>query len=387
MEIIDLKNVYFISESIPHDGYASSVIFYRHLERFKKSGHRIFVIIPNYANLENTPFYNDIHDKFTILKVPLGKWWLFPYNYKNAVSRTIRFSLLYLLFRSTLLKFPPSFIITYFYGEYLNGFASFLKSIFKCKMGTFLHDDKHLLNNTDEKNHKKYDLAISKASSVIWSVSEKLKIPGSTANNYLVIPPIPEGIANSLSVKWKDDFYKPVIGFSGTLYQSYIPIFKAMAEILNKKSGKIKIISKYEADLKVQFKAYPNIEIIPFFDKNIDAILYLRDNCSALFCGYPNDLQEMPWIYNCFPSKFVEFSHTKLPIILSGPISTSLADWAITNNWQLFTANLTNESITGLIDRISNQTDWENNAKNTEKIAKIYFDPDEIHKNLEKSLD
>ncbi|KRT15830.1 hypothetical protein ASU31_12660 [Pedobacter ginsenosidimutans] len=381
-----MKNIYFISESTPGQGFGSYVIFYRHLIRLKQNNYKVHIVIPNYKNIFEDDSFIALQKEFTVLLVPFRKWWYPPYRFNHKLLRTFRYLLLYLGIRNYLVKNPPFFILTYFYLNYLNGFSVFLKKIFKCKLGIFLHDDKYLLAGQTEEVFVKYDLFLTQQSNIIWTVSNRLKIPNSDILKYITLPPIPEGKTVREKKLFTDKYLNPIIGFSGTLYPSYLPLLKMIAELANLFDGKLKIISSSKLDLNDYFENNRNVEIINSFKNNIDSLNFLGATCSAIFCGYPNDLDAMPWLISSFPSKFVEYSHTGLPIIITSAEGTALSDWAKSNNWELFTSDITLNGIKLLIEKIAEKNSWQRLANQTHLLAEKQFNPEIIQTAFENSF-
>jgi len=380
-----MKNIYFISESIPYNGYGSFVIFYRHLIRLKRNGYVVHLIVPDYEEFETSEYFNDIVTQFNIIRVPFNKWWYPPYRCNNRILRYIRFSLIYQVIKYKILENPPNFIVTYFYGNFLNGFSVFLKKIYKCNIGIFLHDDKYLLNTDYNEKLVKFDQFICVNSSVIWSVSDRLKIPN-CKGNYITLPPIPEGSNTSTWIKKDNSPKKFTIGFSGSIYESYFPVFQLLAKVLISLDGELHIIAKDIERTAKHLTTFKNVKFISAFEYNHNASRYLKDNCTALFCGYPDAINEMPWLKSCFPSKFVEYTHLQLPIILSGPNDTSLTDWVMANNWALFLENLDEHTLTEMLVKLKNPDFWEKTALQSKYVAENEFNADKIQLLFETSL-
>lgn len=378
----DSKNIYFISESIPHKGFGSFIIFYRHLTRLKLSGYRVFLIIPNYQEFIQSIAYKKLAETFSVIIVEVNRWWFPPYRYYFKISRSLRYFLIYFSIKERLNENPPNFIITYFYGNLLNGFATFLKNKFQCKMGTFLHDDKHLLNAFFDSALQAYDRFICKKSDVIWSVSEELKIIDCSAN-YICLPPIPQGSDKLVS---KPPQKRLIIGFAGSIYTSYFPLFELMAKTLEQLGGELHIITDNVKRVYSNLKVDENIKVIKSFEDSTEALNYLVANCSVIFCGYPDKLDEMPWIETCFPSKFVEFIHSGLPIILSGPANSSLSKWAKKNDWQLFVKDLSQKSLYQLFMKLRDTDFYERNIQQSIFFSQTVFNPKNIQHQFESSI-
>jgi hypothetical protein len=384
-----LKNIYFISESIPHPGYGSFIIFYRHLIRLEQAGYKINIIMPDYKGYDDNAFYKQMRHRWQFLRVPFKKWWfLFPYVYDNALSRGIRLSFVYLFVRKHIKKNIPDFIITYFNGTFLNGFGVFLKKKYNCPAGIFLHDDKHLLANTTSIPLLHYDQYLSDNADVIWTVSKELFIPQTDKRKYTVLYPIPEGTKHGIK-RWHDEYATPVVGFSGGIFNEYELIFNSLAKSLAKHKGQLHLIiqnpTSYEW-LSTLTDRHSNVRVIPSFVNVREAFEYLRSNCTALFCGYPNNIEKMPWIKTCFPSKFIEFSHLSLPVILMSAEGTSLKNWAIENNWTLFSSDYSDIEIDKLIEGIITKKGWLSNSAESIKVASTIFDPEHIQEVFQNSI-
>lgn len=380
-----MKNIYFISESIPHNGYGSFVIFYRHLIRLRANSYKIYLIVPDYEDFESSEYFVDITGHFHIIKVPFNKWWYPPYRYYNKFLRNIRFSILYRKIKKVINENPPDFIITYFHGNFLNAFSVFLKNKFNCKMGVFLHDDKSLLNSKSDAKLIAYDKYICKNSSIIWTVSNQLKISGCDGN-YIILPPIPAGDEIAINNNYSDKDLKLVIGYSGSIYESYFLTFQKLAKALEKIDGELFIIAENINRVKSHLNAFSNIRYIQSFQNSNQASEYLKQHCSVLFCGYPDALDEMPWIKNCFPSKFIEFTHLKIPIILSGPKNIVLTEWAKQNNWILLLDDFSENNLDAMLINLQNIEYRRMAAAQSINVSENEFNAEKIQLLFEQSL-
>lgn len=385
-----MKNIYFISESLPHPGYGSFIIFYRHLTRLEEEGYKITLILPEYEGFNENTFYNQMRHRWQFLRVPFKKWWfLLPYKYDNSILRRIRFNFIYLYVRRYINKNIPDFIITYFHGQFLNSFGIFLKEKYKCPSGIFLHDDKHLLIKLDSIPLLRYDQYLSENADIIWTVSKELFIPGTDKSKYLLLYPIPQGTTHEIK-NWQDKYANPVIGFSGSIFNEYLEIFNSLASSLAKYNGRLILIIKdppnYEWLPTITDK-HKNVSVMASFEDVNETFNYLRKNCTAIFCGYPGNLDSMPWIKTCFPSKFVEFSHLSLPIILMAPKDTSLSNWAIENNWSLFSSDYSEAETDKLIAGITTEKNWIINANQSKGVASTVFDPEHIQHIFQNSME
>ena len=380
-----MKNLYFISESIPHPGYGSFVIFYRHLIRLEKEGYNINLIIPDYKRSDADEFLTEVKDRWNIIKVPFKKWWfLFPYRYNNKLLRDARFWFVNLYLKKHFRNHHPDFIITYFYNQFFNGLAAFIKTRYKSHLGIFLHDDKYLLNNQQVPGLLEYDQYLSEKADVIWTVSEDLIIPHTDKKKYRLLYPIPAGAELGIS-NWTDNYQTPVIGFSGNIFHEYEEVFRSLAVALANFNGRLILVinnPSYYKWLPALIAEYSNIQLTHAFADVNDTFNYLKENCTALFCGYPNNIELMPWLRTCFPSKFIEFSHLGLPIILTSPTNTALSKWTAEHNWQLFSSDYHDADFDELLKKITNENDWTTNARQSVKISDTIFNPENIHLQL-----
>lgn len=375
------KNIYFISESTPHRGYGSFVVFYRHLTRLEQDGYKIHLIIPDYDDVNAEYLGNNT---WNIIKVPFKKWWfLLPYRYDSRTSRNIRFKFIinwYL--RKHLNRYRPGFIITYFHGVFFNGLAARIKEQYNCRLGIFLHDDKHLLYDTDSAALLKYDRELSESADVIWSVSKELMIPGTDSKKYELLFPVPADDMEECLINWRDEYQKPVIGFSGNVYDAYAGIFDKLAIALKKWDGQLLLIINNPSNynwVPALISTHTNIRVVNSFANAKQAADFLKANCTALFCGYPDAMVQMPWIKSCFPSKFVEFSHFCLPVILTSPPGTALNNWAIKHHWTLFSPSYTDEAFDRIFTAIATEKGWADCAEQSKIMARKLFNANVIH--------
>jgi len=118
-----LKNIYFISESTPGQGFGSYVIFYRHLIRLKQNNYKVHIVIPNYKNIFEDDSFVALQKEFTVLLVPFRKWWYPPYRFNHKLLRTFRYQKLFS-------KEPPLFHSNIFLSKLFKWLFSFFEKNF-----------------------------------------------------------------------------------------------------------------------------------------------------------------------------------------------------------------------------------------------------------------
>jgi hypothetical protein len=117
-----------------------------------------------------------------------------------------------------------------------------------------------------------------------------------------------------------------------------------------------------------------------------EACEFVKKNCSGFLIAYPEDINQMPWIDSCFPSKFTQFIHTNLPILVVAPQESAISIWCEKNSWELLIHNYNRKTLIPIFKLLMNKHDWERLCSQSQKFSKIFFDPDQIHNNLKLTI-
>jgi len=239
--------------------------------------------------------------------------------------------LYYLLFSFKFIKEANSpIVLSYFWGFNLAGFARFVAQFFNKKLIYFYHDRYEFFFPTKfEKRLSAFEYNNAKRADLILTVSDRLIFNTEFESKHKVLLPIPAGRsfsppANLSGKNWV---------YAGTLYPEHHIFFKSLAQRLLEFGGVITIVANLDESVLVDYKNYQNIRVHERFETNEEALNYINNNASIIITGYPENLSTMPWIADCFPSKFIEYCYFDIPVVAFSPQNTAFFNWCLHQNF------------------------------------------------------
>ncbi len=374
------KNILFISEMPAVNTHASSVVFYRHFKNLEENGVKIHILID-----ENS--YNnrlaDFPASWNIYLLPNRKWFFPPYKPFGLLQK-LRFTYYYHLYvKQILVSQNIDLLMSFIYGQFLSPFAAFVKSRNKIPLVSFFHDDPVELDfNRSRENVLLNTTKILEASDEVLIASEGFYHNWNKfRNKFVLLPPVPEYFTlKDPSLREKTE--KIVFGYSGALYQEMLPYFDLLAQSFIKLGHQLIIIGN-NPEAKQLEKKYP--EIISYhslFKTAEEANLFIIKNCDAFVIPYPSSIEKMPWIKTCFPSKFIQISQLKIPVLIIAPEDSAIGEWCLKHHWLLYLSNYETSAISNLIAKIHTPE-----VKDQIKlIGESLFNPTAIHQLFAKII-
>ncbi|MFN0050085.1 MAG: hypothetical protein ACKVOU_13260 [Cytophagales bacterium] len=365
---------------------ASSVVFYRHLKLLEQDGYKISVVV-NEIGLKNAN--SEIPKSWNTFVLPNRKWWYPPYK-PTGLLKKVRYYLIYLKLFSFIKSNKPNIVIGCLYGIYLSGFCAFLSQFLNIKLFMFYHDRAELLNYHGNQQMQKiieiHNFEIINQSTKIWTVSEQLVYQKKGwENKFQVIYPIPEKL-NFAAPIWKENFaIAPIIGYAGTLYNEVVEIMIVIAKILKQLNGKLLILTNQTENVEKIKKQCDNI-IYEQKSTTYDACKYIYENCNAFLVAYPEKTEQMPWIDSCFPSKFTQFIHTGLPIIVVAPEDAAISIWCQKSKWEGYSSQFESKKLKVFLQLLSQKENWLKLSNQSQAVSQHFFDPDKIHTLISKDI-
>ncbi len=325
-------NFLFISEHLPIDTHASEVVFYRHFKQLIKNGHRVHILIDrnSYNNRKK-----DLWNQFVVHIIPNRKWYYLPFQ-PSGILKTTRFLCYYHIYTKKIITEQKiDKLIGYINGNFLMAFAAFVQRKTKLPLISFFHDDTNELNfGEDKKSVNDNTMEILNASTRIFIASEAFKKNWSEfSSKFTLLYPVPTAIKNVDTGSYK--LKRRHIGYSGTVYNEILPSLEKISGYLAKMESDLTIIGNNEAAYTL-LKHFKEVRCLPLFDTAQEANDYLISNCNVCLIVYPEDMNEMPWIKTCFPSKFIQYSILGLPTLIIAPIDSALGNWCNQNKWILY---------------------------------------------------
>ncbi len=123
----------------------------------------------------------------------------------------------------------------------------------------------------------------------------------------------------------------------------------------------------------------PGVETHPFFPQNRDALRLLQQECRALLVYQtPKDGDYARY---SFPSRFVDFVQTGLPVILVAAPETNLGRWAQNQAWPLWVRDEHSAAaFAEVAQKLADPNAWREASLRTQALAMGEFNADRIHR-------
>lgn len=383
------QHILYLGLSIPEQGLGGRIIFYRHFKKLEQSNWKISLCVSQH--LLSRKSYSE---PWKIVLLPFRKWWWPPAKHKIPFSIELRLYQWSLILDKSFRKDKPSVILTEFGGTY-SYLAAFLAKKWQIPLAVIFHDYwvVHSSKSSEHKSIKKYTNKVLQQANVILPVSQKLGniLDAKYKSKVSVLLPIPNDNNNNFA-EWNDNFQaNPTICYAGNIYPKLEMTLEKISKSLKKINGKLLLISNNTDSVKKILKDNSNIYFQPFFEYNQDAVNFVRKNCACFLVAYPLDnFQDNVYLKmlfeGSFPSKFIEFSHTGLPILILTPPHTALFEWTQEKDWKNVVSSSDEKILLEQIKKIANKKGWLEMAQQTRNIASTEFNSLNIHNKLENKL-
>jgi hypothetical protein len=375
------KRILFVSEIAPSNGIASAVLLYRHLKMLEESGCEINVLMYDSQSDDSLP------SSWRVKKLPSRKWWYPPYRPHNAL-KWVRFLVLYLESLRFIRQAKPDLVIGFLHGVYYSGFAAFISKRIGKPLTVFYHDrTEKLLYHKDERMQGvayKHNAYVINQARKVWTVSPQLTYPEpSWQNKFRVVYPIPEIIQQK--AQWKEVFStRPAIGYAGSLYNEVVDVMIAVGKELDKINGSLIFMTHLSENVKKIQAAVKGVVVVDTRN-TAEACQFFAENASAFIVAYPEQMEIMPWIDSCFPSKFTQFVQTGLPLLVLAPKEAAISKWCVNNDWIGYSDDY--QHLEGLLEKIVVQDSWQAMADQSVHATRNDFDQRKIQALVEEDIE
>jgi hypothetical protein len=376
-KVIQRPLVLFVSDIAPINAGASAVVLRRHLTSIEQDGFDICVVVPDRSDLRNL-----LPASWTVIPIPARKFYFPPYRPVTPLQ-TVRWLLLDAIVRKNLGGRTPVCVVSLLTGEYLAVYAGWLSKKFDVSLLYFYHDRGERLhfwkNQLGAERLRRSNLKLLRHNLVkrVWTVSEELIYPGADVRDkFRLVFPFPEYISVEKKSQAKEIAGPLCIAHIGTIYTETLDSFRSILDSLREFGGRLIIYSQYSESAQILHNEFPDVvDFRGFVDKS--ALLYdqILEECHAFLVVYPDNVEDMPWCLDCFPSKFVQLVQTGLPGLVVAPSETSVAKWCEINSWSLFRTSSERMSIKSAFLSLQEQHLWRLAAKESRSAAQRDFNP------------
>jgi hypothetical protein len=382
------KSILYIGHHFPCYGTGTGIIIRRHLERIENKGVKIYIAVP-----ESEVSSQNVPDSWKVIKIPKRrKWWL-PHRENIPGSNRLRNWYQMIEISNVLNGIVPDCILSVLWGP-CSELAAYISKKWNVPISVIVHDlEENWVDNSFQSSIIRVRKeSVLKQASCIWPVSEKMKNTFSDNVKYKtnVLYPIPEGVKNTVKITHpKTDPF--VLAHAGTLHAVQLPNFKEIANSLDRIGGQFLIISPdknpQNNDVIASLtKSHKNVIISDYIEKNTSVLDFLREHASAIFVSYALIAGTHQWADTSFPSRFIEFSHLGLPVIIVAPKEAAITAWCEQNNWEAHFSNLQNGELDFFFQKLKTKQFYLSMAYKTISFSKELFNPDVIQLQFENQI-
>jgi hypothetical protein len=178
-----------------------------------------------------------------------------------------------------------------------------------------------------------------------------------------------------------------VVVHSGAIQSTHRPVVLAVADALAPFGGKLILVEKHgNATVEACVRERENVEHVPFFRTNQEAVEYVAGTATAAMHMYAFPPEVQGWATASFPSKLMEFTQTGVPMLLMSPPGTALHDWALANDWAGLCDDLSGDSLRRVLAPLCERDSWEAMAAQSRAVADDEFNPCRIQQQFEDEL-
>jgi hypothetical protein len=370
------KRIFFISSSLcpSNNATGGSIVLYRHLKRFEQEGYEITFINCSPVDKRNSNFRQINLEK---------KFWHPPLRKTTPLLTTARARL---QAKSLIQKFnfTKGDILIGLLEDYVSYLIYFLAKQVNIPFYLFFHDD-NIFNRYFKENilTRKLIKIIIENCEHFFVVSEPMKeiISLHGGKNVSVVYPIPDGafVANNKRLQSE----KFTFAISGMLLPYFFEkTVSKINEAVEETDTNLILIGSFNSDYKNSLQHANKISIYERFEKLYNLFKFLVEEIDVIIVFYSSDTNEEIRSKYSFPSRFVEFCHLGIPILIIAPESAAISKWAIKNSWLSYVNNETKTDLVGMINKLKNPEFRLACIKQCQYFAERDFNPVVIHNRL-----
>jgi hypothetical protein len=326
--------------------------------------------------------------------LPRRRWWWPPCRTTLTPLHAIRLRLMRREVSRALGGECPDVILTQLYLRFPL-LAAHCSAAWNVPLGVFVFDEREVW---EENLRERARLALEssvvlQAARRVWAVSEEMRdayinqAGSGGAAKFSVLRPIPQGGVEK-GATWNERFARrPVIAYAGSLHDFHLPSLRTVAGALASLNGELLVIcDETNAALRALRRECSNVRQQDFLPQD-ELVPFLAREASAALVAYAFDPEAQPWSRCSFPSKFLEFVHSGLPVLLLVPRDTAIHNWAMANGWDGLIDGMDVEAVSVYVKRLTAVDGWCALANQSGAIAGGEFDPARIQKQFEREVE
>lgn len=370
------KRIFFISSSLypVNNAAGGSIVLYRHLKRFEEEGYQVTFINCSPVNKENTSFRQINLEK---------KFWHPPLRKATPFLTSMR-TRLQARSLAKALHFTKGDILIGLLEDYVSYLVYFLAKQANIPFYLFFHDD-NIFNRYFKENilTRKQITRIIENCRHFFVVSEPMEevISLHGGKNVSVVYPIPDGAFIAHNKRIKSEKFNFAI--SGMLLPYFFEkTVEKINEAVEATHTNIILIGSFNQDYKDSLQNASKISFYKKFEELYDLFNFMVEEVDVIIVFYSSDTNEEIRSRYSFPSRFVEFCHLGIPILIIAPQSAAIGKWAVKNSWLSYIDNETKTDLVNIINKLKNPDFRSACVKQCLYFAEVDFNPVKIHNRL-----
>ena len=366
----------------PSYGTGSGIILKRHFDRLKSAGHTVTVITPEYQKYD-APLIDTADAYF---EIPNRRWFWPPFRQSIGVLYAIRVRLIARYVMANVSFDNVTHILSTPMGMY-SEVARRVSKRLRIPLVIIHHDQEEIWSASPSsvaRSVHRTRLALIDAR-IVLSVTEELpKTYGCAPEKIRLLRPIPGA---TVCRKIAANPPSADVVYAGSIFQFHFDFLVRICAILSEFGAILYIICDNDNPIvkSLQIEAR-NVKIVPLFKTNDEAIEFVSQKRASFLVLYSEKIEIQPWSRTSFPSKFVDFCRSFVPILIFSPEDTAIFKWCQDRAWPTFSSKYDEASLRKILSAIADPVQWNVLAAKTAELASGEFCPDVIQKELVDAL-
>lgn len=360
----------------PAEGPGSPVIILRHLRRLADAGWKISIVSENGQDIAAC-----VRAHWTVIMLPLRRFWWPPFRRSLSVSRTGRTWLLAGECRKLTAKSPPDAVLGYlaahddFYAEVATRYARRSGA----PLTLLVHDDAAAFAPeaaAKARLRRRHGWMLKQAHRC-WFVSPELAtIYQLPSTHQRVLPPLPAGRPDFSGWQAKFELW-PRVYYAGFVWPAQFPLLLAISETLTVAGARLVLMTAETPEVAEFIRTSQILHVAPF-PTNHEALTHLSREAAGVLVSYAETVEQMPWTATSFPSKLIEYSQLGLPCAIVAPTESSVGRWAYRTGYHDFFTPADHIRLGAWARDLRNEPSWRQRSQSTRLLAANEFSPERI---------
>ncbi len=375
--------IIFITNSIypVADSGGGSIVMYRHLKRFQNEGYEVVFV----NTIQHEQQYRT---EFREIKIHKKKWYP-PLRQATPWLTTLR-SLFYFNKLKQEISIESQDIVLSMFGDYTNLLSLKIATYYRIPLFMVYHDDS-IFNEYGKLNlmHRSHISKLINKTNHFFAVCEPMKklLEKNGIGSCSVLYPIPQGYSGPTK-SW-DGVEKTNLNYynSGLLFEDlHLEILHIFASAAAHNHSTVNLIGRLPSAFEKKLLGKSSLQIHDRFDKTEDLFKHLLKKADVLLVFYSFKLDKEHRMFHSFPSKFAEYCHLGIPILIVAPPESAIGQWAIEHHWKSYVNSDNENDLNEMMKRFKNEGFWNSCKDQSLAAAKSFFDPEKIHAQLSSRI-